>query len=225
MTTITRNMKKAYICDCITAGMVLFSVMWMFSGIVIGHGRVLLTASRWGILRYYTVDSNILMGIAAALSAHSRRAVLNGRRKELPAYVPALKLIGVVGVTLTMLVTMFFLAPTMAGGYRALFSNSNFFLHLLNPLMSLYGFLGPERGICVRRREALYGVSSVAVYAVYYAANCALHAVGDVVPRQVDWYGFAVAGLRRGCLLVLPLLLLCAYAISLGLWALNRGKK
>ena len=220
-----RTVKRARSCNLITAVMILFSVVWMFSGVIIGHGKVALTTARWGMLKYYTVDSNILMLVVAAIAAHAQNEVLKGKRAELPSWLPALKLIGVVGVTLTMLVTVFFLGPTMPGGYRALFSNSNFFLHLVNPLMSIYTLLVPERGSCAERKEALYGVSSVVIYAACYALNCAVHTVDNVVPRQVDWYGFAAAGLRMGCLVALPLLLLCSYAISLALWRLNRGKK
>lgn len=214
--------RKACIWNYVTAGTVLFAVAWMFSGILIGHGRVALTAARWSMLKYYTVDSNILMGVAALLMGRSQRAVLKGEKKEIAPALCVLKLAGVVGVTLTMLVVVFFLAPTMPGGWRAMFSNSNLFLHLLIPLMSLFCFLRLERGSLTKRREALWGVSSVALYALGYALNCAVHTVDDVVPRQYDWYGFALGGLRRGCLVSLPLLLLVAYGVSLSLWRLNR---
>ncbi len=165
--------------------MILLSVVWMFSGVIIGHGKVVLTTARWGMLKYYTVDSNILMGVVAAIAAHAQNEVLKGKRAELPSWLPALKLIGVVGVTLTMLVTVFFLGPTMPGGYRALFSNSNFFLHLVNPLMSIYTLLVPERGSCAERKETLYGVSSVVIYAACYALNCAVHTVDNHQPRPL----------------------------------------
>ena len=217
-------MKRAYICNCIITGMTVFAVAWMFSGITIGRGGVVLSAKRWAMLKYYTVDSNILMGVAAFLMARAQRAVLTAGRDSISPAVSVLKLAGTVGVTLTMLVVVFFLAPTMKGGWRAMFSNSNLFLHLLIPLLSLFCFLFLERGTVTAPRAALWGMASVVVYAAYYALNCAIHTTDNVVPRQYDWYGFAVGGLRSGLLLALPLLLLCAYAVSALLWRLNGSK-
>ena len=216
------SIKKAYICNLVIAFTELFAVAWMFSGILVGHGQVTFTSARWGMLKYYTVDSNILMGIVAALSAHAQKAVLDGKQQTVPPALCGMKLAGVVGVTLTMLVTVFFLAPTSQYGWLSLFTNSNLFLHLLLPLASLFGFLVYERGSVSRRRDSLLGIASVVIYGVCYAVNCALHTVDNVVPRQYDWYGFAAGGLRSGCLVALPLLLLISYAVSFLLWRMNR---
>ena len=218
-----KKLRRAYIGNCLTAALTLFAAAWMFTGFSFSRAAEALSARCWGMLRYYTVDSNILMGLSAAVTACAQRAVLSGRRASLPIAVRVLKLAGVTAVALTMLVTVFFLAPTSLLGFSSLFRGSNLYMHCVIPLLSIFVFLFWERDGDIPRRYSAYAVVSVAVYAAFYIANCALHLTDGAVSRYYDWYGFAAGGLVKGCLLVLPLLLLCAYGIGLLLWRLNRG--
>ena len=58
----SRKLQKAYVCNIVTGVIILFSVVWMFSGITFGHYEAALSAAGFGMLKYYTVDSNIIMG-------------------------------------------------------------------------------------------------------------------------------------------------------------------
>ncbi len=216
-----KKIKTAFIMNVCLFVLETFAVAWMMSGISGG----LLTSSRLGILKYFTVDSNILMGIIALVAAIDEWRVFKGKQSEVRAGSYVLKLIGTVGVTLTMLVTVFFLAPTTANtyGFFALFHNSNFFLHLFNPVLSLIVFLGFEKTAKIRFKHTFSGIIPMAVYAVYYVTAALTHAENGVIAAGYDWYGFFFGGVTS-VLYVLPALLLITYAISFVLWKLNRRK-
>ena len=106
--------KKINVAFCLNTALfvaVLFSVGWMMSGIKLAKHSSL-SAARLASLKYYTVDSNILMGLAALLMLICDLRVLRGKAQDIPVFAKVIKLMGTVGVTLTMLVTIFFLAPT-----------------------------------------------------------------------------------------------------------------
>ena len=133
-----KKIKKAYILNIIIFALEVFAITWMMSGLNSGA----LSSSRIAMLKYFTVDSNILMGIIALIVCLDERKVIKGQKDKISNSSYILKLVGTVGVTLTMLVTIFFLTPTMAPKYGllGLFYYSNFFLHLLNPILSIIVF-------------------------------------------------------------------------------------
>ena len=104
------KLRTAYRLNLIIVFFVLISTLWMMSGITGGP----LSAGKLAMFRFFTVDSNILMGIIALLAALEQRKVLKGRKERVCPATYVLLLTGTVGVTLTMLVTIFFLEPTMA---------------------------------------------------------------------------------------------------------------
>lgn len=221
--TMTKdNMRKAYIYNIVTAAVILFSVVWMFSGIKFFVEETTLSASKLAMFKYYTVDSNIIMGISSFYVAIKEKRVLDGKDKELSVSVFVLKLIGCVGVTLTMLVTVFFLAPTL--GFVVCFNNSNFLLHVLNPVLSIYSFIKFERPSNLNIKHTFMGIISMLIYATYYVINCVVHSEGNSVMEGYDWYGFFALGLKSG-VVVLPIIILITYGISFALWKANKGKK
>lgn len=213
------KIQKAYIGNIITFALVSFSALWMFSGFHFGKMPTLLTGSRLSMFKFYTTDSNILMGIIALIVALVQKKVIDGRLEKLPAWVYPLKLLGTVGVTLTMLVTIFFLVPTM--GFLVCFNNSNIFLHLINPVVSIVTFLCFESTDELSFKHTCTGIISMLIYAVYYVAEAVIHSHGNIVDKGYDWYGFLVLGLKSG-FIIIPIIILITYAISLCLWFLNR---
>lgn len=149
------------------------------------------------------------------------KKVIDGKIDKLPAWVYIMDLIGVVGVTLTMLVTVFFLTPTL--GVYACFNNSNLFLHVINPVLSIIGFVCFEKTDLIKFKHTFTGITSMLIYAVYYVAVSIIHSHGNVVDKGYDWYGFFAFGLTSG-FIVVPLLIIITYLISLILWKINKRK-
>ncbi len=214
-----KDLKKAYILNICLAAFEVFSIAWMMSGI---NGGVL-SAAKLASLKYFTVDSNILMGIFALWAALDQRKVLNGKKAEVPALTYVLKLAGTVGVTLTMLVTIFFLEPTMGRtyGFFSLFEKSNFFLHLLNPVLSIIVFLCFEKSSKIAFRQTFTAVIPLVIYGVYYVIEALTHMTGGIINKGYDWYGFFDLGLRSAYI-ILPLIIIITWLISFALWKLNR---
>ena len=209
----------AFWLNVVIAALVVLSIGFMMVGI----SRGVLASAGLVALRYFTIDSNIIMGVVALIGAFCEWQVLRGARTEVPAYAYIAKLMGTVGVTLTMLITVFYLTPNVAAtmGPFALFLGSNFFLHLANPLLAIICFAGFEKTESITFKHTFTALIPVVVYAVYYVSQALAHATGGVVERSYDWYGFFVLGVQS-MVVVLPLILAITYAISLVLWRLNR---
>ena len=214
-----KNLKKAYILNICIVVMEVFAIFWMMSGI---NGGVL-SAAKLASLKYFTVDSNILMGLSALLAALDQGKVLKGEKAEVPSLTYILKLTGTVGVMLTMLVTIFFLGPTMGRtyGFFSLFAKSNFFLHLFNPVLSMIVFLWFEKSSKIEFKHTFAAVIPLMIYGIYYVAEAVTHMTNGVIDKGYDWYGFFVPG-PKSAFIVLPVILVSTWLISFTLWKLNR---
>ena len=220
--TMMVKIKTAFRMNVLIFILEVFAICWMFSGINSG----ILAASRLYALRYFTVDSNILMGIAALVMAVDEHKVLKGEKREVSQSCFVFKLVGTVGVTLTMLVTVFFLTPTMGPvyGYLSLFSHSNFLLHLLNPVLSIISFVRYEKTDKIAFKHTFTGIVPMLIYAVYYMASAVSHSENGEIAKGYDWYGFFIGGIKSA-VIVVPVMLIVTFGISAVLWKLNRLKK
>ncbi len=211
--------KKAYVLNICLFFLEVFAITWMMSGLSAG----VLAAGRLSTLKYFTVDSNILMGIFALIAALGQRNVLQGKKGKVSDWIYVLKLAGTVGVTLTMLVTIFFLGPTMGRiyGFFSLFEKSNFFLHLANPVLSLIVFLGFEKSTKIAFRHTFTGIIPMVLYSVFYVSETVKHMENGVIAPGYDWYGFFFLGIKSAYV-VLPVLIVVTWLISAILWKLNK---
>lgn len=217
-------MKKALIMNVVIFILEVLACFWMASGFVFHTSDTALSAPGITMLKYFTVDSNILMGICAMAAAMNEWKVLTGKKQHLDSWVYTMKLVGTVGVTLTMLITIFFLTPTTAAvyGWFGSFKNSNFFLHLLNPILSIYVFVFFEKSQTISFKHTFTGIVPMLVYSVYYVAESLIHSSNNVVGEGYDWYGFFVYGTKSAAF-ILPILILVTYFISFVLWKWNRN--
>lgn len=216
-----KRFRIAYILNLCLALLEVLAPIWMSSGLVGG----VLTTSGAEMFKFFTIDSNVLMGIIALFTALQLRQVIRGQREDLSTACYVWYLAGTVGVTLTMLVTVFFLEPTMAPqfGLFSLFAGSNFLLHLFNPLLAIVTFTVFEKTRKIPFRHTLTGIVPMVLYAVFYLANCMRHAVNGMVDIAYDWYGFLAGGVKT-VWIVIPVIFLFTWLISVALWRLNRRK-
>ena len=215
------NLKKAFILNICIVLLEAFAITWIMTA----AGNGVLSGGKLRALRYFTVDSNILMGLFSLWAAVDQGMVLKGKRREVSTVSYILKLTGTVGVTLTMFVTIFFLGPTIGrrSGFFSLFAKSNFFLHLVNPVLSIVTFLCFEKTSKIAFKHTFTAVIPLVIYAVYYVREVLTHMTDGVIQKGYDWYGFFAFGLRTANI-ILPLLLLITWLISFALWKLNRRK-
>ena len=124
-----------------------------------------------------------------------------------------------------MLVTIFFLGPTLGRtyGFFSLFEKSNFFLHLANPVLSIVVFLCFEKSTKIAFRHTFTGIIPMVIYAVYYVSETVRHMENGQIAKGYDWYGFFFLGIRSA-FIVLPILFIITWLISAVLWKLNKTK-
>ena len=216
------HIRKGFIANIILTLLELFSVSWMMSGLSGG----ILSGVGLRVLKYFTIDSNIYLGIASFITALEDHRVMTGKRKEIPSSVYLLKLSATAAVTVTMLVTVFFLEPTMGRifGYLALFAYSNLFLHLLNPLAAIFTWIRFEKNDLLSSNDVLPATAPTLLYALYYVIEVLRHAKDGIIMPGYDWYGFFAFGLKSA-IIVLPGFVLLAYAVSYVLYRIGRIRK
>ena len=214
--------KKAFIANLFLSVMELFSVTWMMSGLSKG----ILSGGGFRVLKYFTIDSNIYLGIVSFVAALELYRVLKGKKEEVPSYVYLLKLSGTAAVTVTMLVTVFFLEPTMGRyfGWFALFANANLFLHLLNPLAAIVTWISFEKNDRLTKRLVLPAIVPTLLYVIYYVVEVLTHIENGVIQPGYDLYGFFVLGLKSA-IIVLPVFVLFTWLVCLGLCKAGNSNK
>jgi len=202
----------------------LLANIWMASGFSFFGESAVLSAARAEMLKYFTIDSNILMGLVACLLMIFNIQMLRGERNEIPKAFYYVNLAATAGVALTMLVTVFFLAPSFGSKWLGLFQDSNFLLHLINPLIAIFLFVSREKRRFKCFPTTLAGLVPMLLYGTFYCTNAILQAVDGIVPKSADWYGFLLSGNVTGVPLVILAVSVATWLISLALWALQQGR-
>ena len=128
-------------------------------------------------LRFFTTLSNLLCAVASLLLL----AALPGGGP--PRWVWLLRYIGTAAVTVTFLTVMVFLGPTL--GYKGqLGSREAVYLHVIEPLASVFSFCFLERFYPLPFGTALLGLLPVLLYGTLYLYEVVR------VQRWEDFYSF-----------------------------------
>lgn len=202
----------ALIFDLAIVAAVAFSAIWLFLG---SNGP--LPEGEIGYLKYFTVQSNLLLGSVALTAIPFDALLLAKKRSSSPKALRIAYLCLNVGTALTMLVALSFLAPTM--GFELIFSNAYIFMHLLTPLFGLARILAFEPNTDrLSWKWSFLGIIHMGIYGIFYTINIAIHnGYGDL---QYDWYGFGRGGLAVGLVVYVGLLIGVFFA-TFGLLALQ----
>lgn len=217
---MNKRQKLSFALNSLIFLITVFATVSMIIGFeFMGEIKVLSSAS-FKAFKYFTVDSNVFAGIVALIYMIDLILLSKGKIKELPKWLSYLKLAAATGVTLTMMVTVFFLAPKSTTTYFAYFMNSNLFMHLITPLLCIISFIffEPAKLSFV---ESFTGICPMILYAFYYIPNILLHLDNGKVSTNYDWYGFLFAGLNT-IWFVIPIILLITWIFALCLWVLNK---
>lgn len=208
--------KKSLILNIIIVILTIFASFIMFTGIKLTHGaEPLLETSKIGMLKFFTVDSNIFMGLISLLFI-----IKIFKKKEIPKNIYILKLMSTTSVTLTFLVVFLYLGPISKDGIKSMLQNSNLFFHLIIPVLSIITFIKYEKAN-LNLKDTLYGIIPTIIYALFYTINILIHTKNGKVSPIYDWYWFVQNGVKN-TIIVLPLIILLTYIISLTLYKLNR---
>ena len=218
-----KRIEKSLIANILIFIMVVLGTIFMFTGFEFMASTSVLSTSGLALLKYYTVDSNILVGIASLFMIVYEYWLIKKKIKNIPKYVYVLKYIGTVGVTLTFCVTLFYLAPALGDKLWFLYQNANLFFHLLVPILSFISFVFLEK-TTLDFKYTFYGISTMIIYGLFYLGNVLIHQENGKVLSKYDWYGF-VRGGAFSIVIVFLIVLIITYFISFIILKLNKSKK
>ena len=180
---------KARIATAFDATLVLITIIcliWMrFSSMMSpnGYGEY---------FKYYTVLSNVLLGVAGAIALPFDLLIALGKREENPRFAKIFYIMITTATTITMFTVIFFLGPTM--GFSIMYLEFNAFMHLITPLLGIARVLFFEvKAKELNWKHSLFGMTTTLVYGTIYIINCAAH--NGYGTLEYDWYGFGAGGL------------------------------
>lgn len=198
--------------------MALLGTIFMIIGFQFMAQSKILESNGWDNFKYFTVDSNVFVGITSFLYL-----LFIFLKKEIPHWLSILKFSSCVGVLLTMLVTACFLAPTSQIPFFWFYQNSNLFFHFLVPLLATISIVCFEEH-SLSFKETFYGVCPMALYAIYYIGRVIPHIQNGVVSYEYDFYGFLRGG-SSSIFFVIPIMFIVTYVIGLALWGCMKKTK
>ena len=194
----------------------------MFTGFKFMHGyEIILESTKIGMFRFFTVDSNLLIGIVSGIFAFKEIQYLKGKIDFIPVRYYILKLMATSAVSLTFFVVFAYLGPISKEGIPSMLMNSNLFFHLIIPVFSILNFILFERTENIKFKYVVYGTLPTFFYGMYYLINVLIHMEEGKISTTYDWYWFAQNGVWTA-IIVVPVIFLISYIISLILWKLNR---
>ena len=174
--------------------------------------KEILAESGWTNLKYFTVESNLLVGVVCLIWLVAR---LSGKQGK---WLTLLKYVSTVAVFVTFTVVVVFLGPMYE--YGLMYYGSNLFFHLLIPLLAVAEYLLFEKEISFR--QTFFAMIPPALYGVAYLANCLVNGVGSWDTVRNDWYSFLEWGYAVG-ILIFAVVCLLAWGGGLALRALNKA--
>lgn len=217
-----KRIKVSLIINIVIAILTVMASIMMFTGFkIMPDAEVVLEETKLGMLKFFTVESNMLMGIVAFFFAIQEIRLLKGKIREISSKMYILKLMATTAVGLTFFVVFAYLGPISEGGIPSMLTNNNLFFHLLIPVMSMITFTFLEKTNKLRKRDVLFGLVPTALYEVFYLTNIFIHMENGKVSPIYDWYWFVQYGVWTAAI-VAPLILGISYIISLMLWKINK---
>lgn len=186
--TMATTARIALVIDAIIA--IAEPIVWLM--MAFSRGINALTATGLYSLKFFTVLSNLLLGLASLICVvYLVRYLRSGQ--IVPKWVHLLKYAGTVAVTVTLMTVLLFLGPTM--GYAAMFAGVNLWLHGVLPVLGIVGFVFFDTQHALSFKESLVGVAPVVLYGIFYVGNILVNGVGTR-PYTNDWYGFTMFGMQ-----------------------------
>ena len=215
-----KKIKISLILNIIIVLLVLLGSIFMFTGFrFMPASDLVLQTSKLGMFKYYTVDSNILVGIVSLFLIIYEYKLINKKIDKIPKKIYLLKFMGTAGITLTFLTTLLFLAPQY--GFYAMYNNTNLLFHLIVPLLSLISYIVFEK-YDNKYKYSVLGIVPMFIYSIFYTVNIIIHL--DEGTMKYDIYGF-LKGDINNAYIVLPSIYLVSLLISVVLIFLNRRVK
>ena len=216
-----KKLKAACLTNAFLVDMVIFAAICMFTGFRFMPGDLILETTKIEMFIFFTVDSNIFLGIAAFILMIFELRLFAKKIEEIPKWVYLLKLSATGCVTLTFIVTACYLAPFSSFGYFDFFKNSNLFFHFLIPVVSIISFIFLDNTNKIKFKDNFICLVPVILYAIFYVINVFTHLENGKTSTKYDFYGFVRGGL--GSIAIVAFLILAiTFIFNIILYLLNK---
>ncbi len=190
--------------------LVTLGTIFMFTGFKFMPSNDLLVATNLSVFKFYTVDSNVLLGIMSLIMTIYEIKYINKKIDKIPEFVYLIKLIGTAGIALTFLVTLIFLTPQY--GFYSMYNNTNLLFHLIVPLLSFISYIFFEKHNN-KYKYAFLGIIPMFLYSIYYISTILIHLNDGGLTYKYDFYGF-LQGKIENIFISIPLIYLVGYLLS-----------
>ena len=140
--------------------------------------------------RFFTIDSNLLNLIGAAVMIPCEIAVLIGKAEKIPRFAVVIKYITTAAVTLTFFTISLFMGPVL--GFGLFMDNTGVFTHLILPLFAFYSFAILEDSHEISLKNALWALVPVLIYGSVYITQAVF--IGEAGGGWQDFYYFNLGG-------------------------------
>jgi hypothetical protein len=196
--------------------LLVLSVFYAVFGMVFSKNDAVLVTSGLGAFKYYTVLSNMLCALTSLICVVY---LLISKTESLPKALYILHLAGSSVVSVTLIVVLVYLGPSL--GYGPMFSGVCFWLHLLAPVLAIISQILIKHEKSLKAVNTLWAVVPTIMYGIGYIAVNAANWTGKSNP-MTDIYGFLKWGWGVGAVLLVAVCLL-NWLMALLFWRLGRN--
>ena len=164
--------------------------------------------------RLFTVLSNLLSAVGCFLSIPFAVEGVRKNRYRIPEWCITILYMGATSVALTFLFSVFLIAPVK--GTQLAFGGSNFFMHLVCPILCVCAFLFLESEHRMARRHALVALIPFVAYATLYFIKVVV--IGE---ENGGWRDIYMLNTAVPVWVSLPIMIGLAVGVDLALGALH----
>jgi len=164
----------------------------------------------WKTYHLFTILSNMIMAVAAAMCIPYAVDGLRRRNYHLPRWYVNMMYTGTTGVAVTFLVALTILSPA-AGFYRVMFWKNNLLLHTICPILSIFLFFHVNSDHRIGFRRSFFAVTPVLAYALVYVLM--VFVIGEDAGGWRDHY--QVGTIAAYLPLPVIMLILCALCFTI----------
>lgn len=219
--------KRSKIIECAFNFIVFAFVMTGWMMMLIGGSSLALSSEGLGSLKYFTVLSNLFVGVTSLISAIYGLVSLLKHEEKMPLWMMVIHFSAVTSVTITFLVVICFLSPVAqinGQGYFVMFKGANLFLHLFSPLFAIINWIFFGHNPKISAKSVSFCIVPVLLYGIFYVLNYYLHFVSSEIEgsSNYDWYGFMGEGSPLHVIVLILAFIVGSFLLGLGLWALNK---
>ena len=164
-----RKLKISLSLNIIIVVMTIFAFVVMFTDFKFMPGvETVIASSKVGRLRFFTIDSNLLMGITALVFLIQQIKLLKGKIKEIDRKYYIFNLMATTAVTLTFIVVLGYLGWITPNGLYSMYVNKNLFFHGLIPLVAIINFIFFTNNDKLKFNDTHYSPAYIYIYIVLH---------------------------------------------------------